>query len=83
LHGALGTEFFSKNKKPSLPTAFSLGARHKIFLKNRKPIFADGLCQGLSAQNFLKKIKTPLFADGPSSRLSAKTISKTVNSTRR
>jgi hypothetical protein len=50
--------------------------------KNRKRTFADGLCQGLSAQVFSKK-KTRLFADGPSSRPSAKTISKTVNLTRR
>jgi hypothetical protein len=30
--------------------------RHRIiFKKNRKTIFADGLCPGLSAQNFQKK----------------------------
>jgi hypothetical protein len=52
-----------------LSTAFARYARHRIFSK--KTTFADGLCQGLSAQVFSKK------------RLSAKTISKTVNLTRR
>jgi hypothetical protein len=45
-----------KNKKLSLPAACAPRARHRnFFKKNRKTIFADGLCQGLSAQNFLKK----------------------------
>jgi hypothetical protein len=66
-----------------LPTPFATYARHRIFSKkNRKTVFADGLCQGRSAQVFLKN-KTPLFADGPASRLSAKKISKTVTLTRR
>jgi hypothetical protein len=74
--------------------AFARGAQHRIFSKkNRKTVFAGGLCQGLSAQdffkirqglsalNFQKKNKTPLFADGPASMPSAKKISKTVNLT--
>jgi hypothetical protein len=76
---ALGKEIFLKNKKPSLPTAFALDPRHRIFFKkNRKTIFADCFCPGLSAQNFQKKNKIPLFADSPVSRPSAKKFSKTV-----
>jgi hypothetical protein len=78
--GRSAQNFFRKNKKLSLPTAFAPGARHMIFFqKNRKTIFADGLCQGLSAQNFLKKNKNPLFADGPDSRPSAKTFQKPLS----
>jgi hypothetical protein len=62
-----------------LSTAFARYARHRIFSK--KTTFADGLCQGLSAQVFSKKkvvgkddfknrqLNPPLrllvFADGP------------------
>jgi hypothetical protein len=56
LHRTLGTVFFQKNKKPSLPTASAPDPRHRIFFKkNRKTIFADGFCPGLSAQNCQKK----------------------------
>jgi hypothetical protein len=60
-----------------LLTAFARGARHRVFFEKIENIFADGLCQGLSAQVFFqKKIKTRLFADGPASRPSAKKVSK-------
>jgi hypothetical protein len=60
LHRTLGTSFFNKIEKTSLPTASAPDRRHRIFFqKNRKTIFADGFCSGLLAQNFQKKIKFP------------------------
>jgi hypothetical protein len=33
--GRLTKKFFLKNKKPSLPTAFAQGSRHKIFFSKK------------------------------------------------
>jgi hypothetical protein len=82
LHGALGKEIFLKNKKPSLPTAFARGARHRIFSKhNRKTVFADDLFKGLSAQHFFKKKWKIVCADGRPRALGTdflKNINKTL-----
>jgi hypothetical protein len=78
LHGALGKDFFKKNKKPYLPTAFAPGTRHKIFSKKvEKTSLPTASARGSRHKIFLKN-ENPLFADGPDSRLSAKKFSKTV-----
>jgi hypothetical protein len=47
-----------------------------IFLKNRKNVFADSLCQGLSAQDFFKKIEKNVFVDDLCQGLSAQDFLK-------
>jgi hypothetical protein len=50
-----------------LLTAFARGARHRVFFEKIENIFADGLCQGLSAQVFFqKKNKNPPLCRRPS-----------------
>jgi hypothetical protein len=53
---ALPNDFFLKKIKKQLcrrPLPWTLGTG--FFQKNRKTIFADGFCPGLSAQDFFKK----------------------------
>jgi hypothetical protein len=81
---ALGKEIFKKIKnrlcRRPLPGTLGTGFSQK----NRKTVFADGLCQGRSAQVFFKKINPPslLTALPQGAGPSAKKISKTVTLTR-
>jgi hypothetical protein len=62
--GTRQRKFFLKIKKRLCRRPLARGSRHKFFQKNRKTTFADGLCQGLSAQVFSKKnpyLPTALF----------------------
>jgi hypothetical protein len=77
----LAKKVFLKNKKQSLRRPLPRALGTGFVYKNRKTVFADGLFQERSAQNFLKKYETPLVANGPAARPSAKKISKTVNLT--
>jgi hypothetical protein len=70
----LGTIFLAR-VFPALPSVVAQGAWQRIFFK-KKPVFADGLCQGLSTQDFFKNIeKQPLptaFARGARQRIFSK-----------
>jgi hypothetical protein len=48
---------FKKIEKPSLPTAYAQGSRHRIFRKKNKiPLFADGPVSRPSAKKFSKPL---------------------------
>jgi hypothetical protein len=51
-------------KKPSLPTAFAMGARHRFFAKKIENYLCRRPLPGALGTGFFQKIETPLFADG-------------------
>jgi hypothetical protein len=59
--GPSAQDFFSKKiEKPSLPTASAQGSWHRIFKKNKIPLFAEGPVSWPSAKKFSKTvIQTP------------------------
>jgi hypothetical protein len=56
---------------PALPSVVALGARQRKFFFKIKKVFADGICQGRSAQDFFKKNRKTIFVDGLFHGLSA------------
>jgi hypothetical protein len=66
---------FPSSGVPSFAKRSCTGRLAKNFFK-KKPVFADGLCQGLSTQDFFKNIeKQPLptaFARGARQRIFSK-----------
>jgi hypothetical protein len=80
--GLSAKNFFKKNKKPSLPTAFDRSARHRVFQK-KNPL-PTAFASGSRHMFFSKKNKKPPLCRRPGLNAVGKEgFKKTVNLPRR